>query len=308
MNNTFDLYSQMNFLLPDLLGGQAFFKNEYANPIDKNGSKAKMEALNKLTAPCILRRNKTQVAKDLPPKTESIMWCTMSQEQQEAYEYIKIRIRDSIFLDIKSGGFGGSKMSILAGITKLKQVCASPSLVKDAEIVTEKSVKLERLLNELENNLKDRKVLVFSQFNSMLNLLSDELRTRGISHFHLSGKTPVEKRAEMVSEFQDESSKQRVFLLSLKAGNAGITLTAADYVFLLDPWWNTAVEQQAIDRTHRIGQEKQVFAYKMICKNSIEEKIIQLQAKKKLLSEELIKEEEGFVKQLTEEDLEFLLG
>ncbi|MGB1017773.1 MAG: DEAD/DEAH box helicase [Chitinophagales bacterium] len=308
LNNTFDLYSQMNFLLPDLLGGQAFFKNEYANPIDKNGSKAKMEALNKLTAPFILRRNKTQVAKDLPPKTESIMWCTMSQEQQEAYEYIKIRIRDSIFLDIKSGGFGGSKMSILAGITKLKQVCASPSLVKDAEIVTEKSVKLERLLNELENNLKDRKVLVFSQFNSMLNLLSDELRTRGISHFHLSGKTPVEKRAEMVSEFQDESSKQRVFLLSLKAGNAGITLTAADYVFLLDPWWNTAVEQQAIDRTHRIGQEKQVFAYKMICKNSIEEKIIQLQAKKKLLSEELIKEEEGFVKQLTEEDLEFLLA
>jgi SNF2 family DNA or RNA helicase len=308
LNNTFDLYSQMNFLLPDLLGGQAFFKNEYANPIDKNGSKPKMEALNKLTAPFILRRNKTQVAKDLPPKTESIMWCTMSQEQQDAYEYIKIRIRNSIFLDIKHGGFNGSKMGILAGITKLKQVCASPVLVKDAEIVTKKSVKLERLLNELENNLKDRKVLVFSQFNSMLNIVSDELRTKGISHFHLSGKTPVEKRAEMITEFQDKSSKQRVFLLSLKAGNAGITLTAADYVFLLDPWWNTAVEQQAIDRTHRIGQDKQVFAYKMICKNSIEEKIIQLQAKKQILSEELIKEEEGFVKQLTEEDLAFLLG
>ena len=307
LNNTFDLYSQMNFLLPDLLGGQEFFRNEYANPIDKLGDKSKMEALNKLTAPFILRRHKSQVAKDLPPKTESIMWCTMSQEQQDAYEYIKVRIRDSIFLSIKSEGFTGSKMGILAGITKLKQVCASPVLVKDAEIETTKSVKLERLLNELENNLKDSKVLVFSQFNSLLDLLSIELRERGISHFHLSGKTPVERRAAMISQFQEEESEQQVFLLSLKAGNAGINLTAADYVFLLDPWWNTAVEQQAIDRTHRIGQEKHVFAYKMICKNSIEEKIIQLQAKKRILSEELIKEEEGFVKQLTEEDLAFLL-
>lgn len=307
LNNTFDLYSQMNFLLPDLLGGQEFFRNEYANPIDKNSNKQKMEALNKLTAPFILRRNKTQVAKDLPPKTESIMWCTMSQEQQDAYEYIKVRIRDSIFLSIKSEGFGGSKMGILAGITKLKQICASPVLVKDAEIETQKSVKLERLVNELENNLKDTKVLVFSQFNSMLNLLSKELQSKGITHFHLSGQTPIEKRAEMIDTFQQEESKEKVFLLSLKAGNAGITLTAADYVFLLDPWWNTAVEQQAIDRTHRIGQDKHVFAYKMICKNTIEEKIIQLQAKKQTLSDELIKEEEGFVKQLTEEDLAFLL-
>jgi SNF2 family DNA or RNA helicase len=297
----------MNFLLPDLLGGQEFFRNEYANPIDKNSNKQKMEALNKLTAPFILRRNKTQVAKDLPPKTESIMWCTMSQEQQDAYEYIKVRIRDSIFLSIKSEGFGGSKMGILAGITKLKQICASPVLVKDAEIETQKSVKLERLVNELENNLKDTKVLVFSQFNSMLDLLSKELQSKGIAHFHLSGQTPIEKRAEMIDTFQQEESKEKVFLLSLKAGNAGITLTAADYVFLLDPWWNTAVEQQAIDRTHRIGQNKHVFAYKMICKNTIEEKIIQLQAKKQTLSDELIKEEEGFVKQLTEEDLAFLL-
>ncbi len=307
LNNTFDLYSQMNFLLPDLLGGQEFFRNEYANPIDKSGNKLKMEALNKLTGPFILRRHKSQVAKDLPPKTESIMWCTMNEEQQNAYEYIKARIRDSIFLSIKSEGFSGSKMGILAGITKLKQVCASPALVKDAEIETTQSVKMDMLLNELENNLKDSKVLVFSQFNSMLDLLSKELRDRGIASFHLSGQTPVEKRAEMISQFQDEDSKHKVFLLSLKAGNAGITLTAADYVFLLDPWWNSAVEQQAIDRTHRIGQKKHVFAYKMICKNSIEEKIIQLQAKKQVLSEELIKEEEGFVKKLTEEDLAFLL-
>ena len=307
LNNTFDLYSQMNFLLPDLLGGQEFFRNEYANPIDNNNDKIKTAALNKLTAPFILRRNKSQVATDLPPKTESIMWCEMSDEQQAAYEYIKARIRDSIFLSIKSEGFWGSKMGILAGITKLKQICASPALVKDAEIETTDSVKLDRLLNELENNLKNTKVLVFSQFNTMLNMVSEELRKKGISHFHLSGQTPVEKRAEMVAEFQKEESPQKVFLLSLKAGNAGITLTAADYVFLLDPWWNTAVEQQAIDRTHRIGQQKQVFAYKMICKNTIEEKIIQLQSKKQNLSEELIKEEEGFVKQLTEEDLAFLL-
>ncbi|MCB9225690.1 MAG: DEAD/DEAH box helicase [Chitinophagales bacterium] len=307
LNNTFDLYSQINFLLPDFLGGQEFFRNEYANPIDKQGNKEKIEVLSKLTAPFILRRTKKQVATDLPPKTESIMWCTMSQEQQDAYEYIKVRIRDSIFLQIKNEGFSGSKMGILAGITKLKQICDSPQLVQDAEIGTAKSVKMERLLNELENNLQGNKVLVFSQFNSMLKILAEEMNERNINHFHLSGETPIEKRAEMIEEFQSEQNHTTIFLLSLKAGNAGITLTAADYVFLLDPWWNTAIEQQAIDRTHRIGQDKHVFAYKMICKNTIEEKIIQLQSKKQFVSDELIKEEDGFVKQLSEEDIAFLL-
>ncbi|MCD8528656.1 MAG: SWF/SNF helicase family protein [Chitinophagales bacterium] len=163
-------------------------------------------------------------------------------------------------------------MGILAGITKLKQICASPQLVKDAEIETHKSVKTERLLNEIENNLQGNKVLVFSQFNSMLKLLSEDMNERNLNHFHLSGETPIEKRAEMIEVFQSEQTHTNIFLLSLKAGNAGITLTAADYVFLLDPWWNTAIEQQAIDRTHRIGQDKHVFAYKMICKNTIEEK------------------------------------
>ncbi|MCB0540627.1 MAG: SWF/SNF helicase family protein, partial [Bacteroidetes bacterium] len=179
--------------------------------------------------------------------------------------------------------------------------------VQDAEIGTAKSVKMERLLNELENNLQGNKVLVFSQFNSMLKILAEEMNERNINHFHLSGETPIEKRAEMIEEFQGEQNHTTIFLLSLKAGNAGITLTAADYVFLLDPWWNTAIEQQAIDRTHRIGQDKHVFAYKMICKNTIEEKIIQLQSKKQFVSDELIKEEDGFVKQLSEEDIAFLL-
>jgi SNF2 family DNA or RNA helicase len=151
-------------------------------------------------------------------------------------------------------------------------------------------------------------VLVFSQFTTMLNLLAEKCREEGISYYHLDGSTAPEKRIELVNRFQEEGNTTNVFLISLKAGNAGLNLTAAGYVFLFDPWWNTAVQQQAIDRTHRIGQTKNVFAYKMICKDTIEEKIIQLQQRKKQLAEELIAEDEGFVKSLTEDDIKYLFS
>jgi len=151
-------------------------------------------------------------------------------------------------------------------------------------------------------------VLVFSQFSSMLDLLAKECQKQGFAYYHFDGQTPPEKRLEMVNAFQDETNKTNLFLISLKAGNSGLTLTAADYVFIFDPWWNTAVQDQAIDRTHRIGQNKSVFAYKMVCKDSIEEKIIRLQEKKKKLSEELISADEGFVKSLTEEDVKYLFS
>jgi SNF2 family DNA or RNA helicase len=142
----------------------------------------------------------------------------------------------------------------------------------------------------------------------MLDLLAEECKSRGISFFHFDGQTPPEKRSQMVSAFQDANDKTNVFLISLKAGNAGLNLTAADYVFLFDPWWNTAVQQQAIDRTHRIGQTKKVFAYKMVCRDTIEEKIIQLQERKKQLADDLITEEESFVKSLSEDDIKFLFS
>lgn len=307
MNNTFDLYAQLEFLLPGMFGNREFFKREYADPIDRDGNEEKTLLLQKLTAPFILRRTKEQVAKDLPEKTESILWCNMTMAQKDMYDNIRDSIRSNLFLDIKKDGLGKSKLAVLQGIMKLKQVCSSPLLLPAEEQETDHSVKTQLLLEELEN-LKGHKVLVFSQFAKMLGLLAEAFTKKGISFYQLDGSTSAKKRADMVAEFQQGENKTNVFLISLMAGNTGLTLTAADYVFLFDPWWNNAVQQQAIDRTHRIGQTKKVFAYKMICKDTIEEKIIQLQKRKATLSENLIGDHEGFVKELTKEDVEFLFG
>lgn len=306
MNNTFDLYAQLNFLLPGMFGGQEFFRKEYANPIDRDGDKEKIKALQQMTAPFVLRRTKEQVATDLPEKTESVLWCEMGAAQMEVYNKVKHQIRDSIFLDIKTGGFEKNKLNILQGILKLRQVCGSPQLLAENKDCRD-AVKIDVLMEELQN-LEQNKTLVFSQFKGMLHLIAARCQALNISYFHFDGDTPIAERQAMVSRFQESDDTTRVFLISLKSGNAGLNLTAADYVFLVDPWWNTAVQQQAIDRTHRIGQTKSVFAYKMICKDTIEERIIELQQKKKTLSEELISAEEGFVKNLSEEDVAYLFG
>jgi SNF2 family DNA or RNA helicase len=159
------------------------------------------------------------------------------------------------------------------------------------------------LMDELVNNVGKHKSLVFSQFSSMLDLLAEECKRRELAFFHFDGQTPAAQRAKMVEAFQSEEDNTPVFLISLKAGNAGLNLTSADYVFLFDPWWNTAVQQQAINRTHRIGQQKSVFAYQLICKDTIEEKIIAIQQRKQKLSEELITTEENFLQTLSEEEL-----
>lgn len=309
INNTFDLYSQLQFVVPGLFGSREFFKNQYANPIDNFQDEEKIAALRKLTAPFILRRTKEQVAKDLPEKTETILWCTMGSSQKNVYQEILESSRSSIFLEIKNNGLAKSKLSILQAMTRLRQVCSSPALLPPGEHkhCTE-SVKLTTLMDELNNILEKHKVIVFSQFTSMLHLLADECRKQSIAFYHFDGQTPPAKRAEMVQSFQQETNKVNLFLISLKAGNTGLTLTAADYVFLFDPWWNNAIQDQAIDRTHRIGQTKNVFAYKMICKNTIEEKIISLQQKKKKLSEDLVSADNNFVKSLTEEDVEYLFS
>ncbi|MES2891282.1 MAG: DEAD/DEAH box helicase [Bacteroidota bacterium] len=307
MNNTFDLYAQLNFLLPGMFGSREFFKREYADAIDRDQDPEKIKALQKLTAPFILRRTKEQVAPDLPEKMETILWCNMGADQKQAYESIKENVRSSIFIDIKEKGLGSGKLSVINGLLKLRQVCNSASLVKDEDLFTDESIKTEILVEELKNIIPGHKALVFSQFTSMLDLLEISLTKNNISWCRLDGATPIQKRQELVNNFQQEGTES-VFLISLKAGNAGLNLTAADYVFLFDPWWNTAVQQQAIDRTHRIGQTKNVFAYKMICKGTIEEKIMVLQQRKKKLAEELIGEEEGFVKSLTENDIEFLFS
>lgn len=311
MNNTFDLYAQLQFLLPGLLGNREFFKKEYAIPIDRDGNQEKSSALRQLTAPFILRRTKKQVATDLPDKTESILWCEMTEDQQAFYNEVKADIQDSLFIGIQNEGLERSKLNILQGIQKLRQICDAPSLMKDQDDYSPcgESIKIDRILDEMERiSDSGNKALIFSQFTGMLHLIAEKLRERGISFYHFDGSTAIEKRQEMVKNFQEENNTTTAFLISLKSGNAGLNLTSAQYVYLVDPWWNKAVEQQAIDRTHRIGQKNNVFAYRMICKNSIEEKIISLQSKKQLLSEELVGAEEGFVKNLSEEDLQYLFS
>lgn len=310
VNNTFDLYTQLNFVVPGLFGSREFFKREYADPIDNQQDEEKTNVLKRLTAPFILRRTKAQVATDLPEKTESFLWCDMNDRQRATYEDILEQTRSSLFLEIKQSGLAKSRFSILQGITKLRQICSSTALLAEEDRFTSKpeSVKTEVLMDELANLLPTHKVLVFSQFSSMLNLLTKDCNLRGFEYFHFDGQTPPVKRVEMVNAFQDPDNRVNLFLISLKAGNTGLTLTSADYVFLFDPWWNTAVEDQAINRTHRIGQTKNVFAYKMICRNTVEEKIIHLQQKKKKLSEDLISAEEGFAKSLTEDDVQYLFS
>lgn len=309
VNNTFDLYAQFSFALPGLFGSREFFKREYADPIDRWGDEVKIKALQRLTAPFVLRRTKEQVAPDLPAKTETVLWCTMSAGQEALYQEVRDQIRSNLLGEIQNNGLSKTKLAVLQGLLKLRQICNDPQLLPAEEHAGRlDSVKTEVLMEEVTQVLEHHRVLVFSQFSSMLHLLSGECRRRGIAYYLLEGATHADKRMEMVRNFQENSDSPRLFLISLKAGNTGLTLTEADYVFLFDPWWNTAVEQQAIDRTHRIGQTKKVFSYKLICRNTVEERILELQARKKHLAEELIGEEEGFVKALSEEDIAYLLN
>lgn len=307
MNNTMDLYAQLSFVVPGLFGTRDFFKRTYADPIDQGGDPTRIRMLQKLTAPFVLRRTKEQVARDLPEKTEVVLWCDMSAQQQEQYEEVKRNVRNSVFLEITEQGFDRSKLSIIQGIMRLRQVCNSPLLLPAEDRFSDDSIKTDVLLDELKTNFVGHKVLVFSQFSKMLDLLATALTEAGMAYYHFDGQTPPKKRMEMVSDFQQEGNTVNVFLISLMAGNMGLNLTAADYVVLFDPWWNNAVMQQAIDRTHRIGQTRKVFAYKMVCRDTIEEKIIHLQERKRALADNLIGGEEGFVKNLSMDDLEYLL-
>lgn len=306
MNGTVDLYAQLNFLLPGMLGSKEFFRREYAYPIEQQKDEEKAAALQKMIAPFILRRTKEQVAADLPEKTESILWCHMGHDQRMAYESLKEEIRGSVLLEIEQKGLPAGKLSVLAGLTKLRQLCNSPALVKDADLFCEDSIKTDVLMEELKQIIPQHKALVFSQFTGMLDVLEQAMNQHRIVFSRIDGSTPAHKRQELVNAFQSADTDASVMLISLKAGNAGLNLTAADYVFLVDPWWNAAVENQAIDRTHRIGQTNPVFAYRMICKHTVEEKILQLKDRKKKLAESLITTEDGLMQELSIEDVAFL--
>lgn len=308
-NNTFDIFAQMNFLNPGMLGSQEFFKNEFAVPIDKFNEKEQKDHLRKLLYPFILRRTKEQVAKDLPEKQEMVLFCEMGEEQRKIYDAYRNDFRDKIMGVVQEMGIQKSQLTILQGLMKLRQICDSPAILKEAENekYPNESVKLEELGREITENISNHKALVFSQFLGMLALIKQRLNELGVKYEYFDGSTSTTDREKAINNFQN-NEECRVFLISLKAGGVGLNLTAADYVYLVDPWWNPAVEQQAIDRTHRIGQTKNIFAYRMICTDTVEDKILKLQEKKKVLAKDLITDDEGFVKTLTKEDVEYLFS
>ena len=302
-NSTLDLWSQMSFINPGLLGSQSFFRNEFQIPIEKRHDEAKTGRLYSLIKPFMLRRNKAQVATDLPEKVESVLYCEMTPDQETQYEEAKSYYRNLILEHIEEEGMARSQMVVLQGLTKLRQIANHPRMV-DADYEGD-SGKLDDVLMRLESAMtENHKVLVFSQFIKHLNVVQQYLKEKKIKYAYLDGSTT--DRQSQVQLFQTDDSV-KLFLISLKAGGLGHNLTAADYVFILDPWWNPAIEAQAVDRAHRIGQQKPVFTYKFIAKNTVEEKILSLQRAKQQLAGSLIATEETFMKSLTKEDIMVLL-
>lgn len=306
-NNTFDLYAQMNFLNPGILGSMEFFKKEFANPIDKQADDKVVNELKKIIYPFVLRRTKKMVATDLPDKIETTLYCDMESNQRHVYEAFRETYKSKILDRIDTEGMAKAGMYILEGLTKLRQICDSPALLKDSADYGDASIKLKELMKHITEKTGNHKILIFSQFLGMLGMIKTNLSKIGIDYEYLDGSIAPKKRQKSVKRFQ-ENEGCRVFLISLKAGGVGLNLTAADYVYLVDPWWNPAAEQQAIDRTHRIGQTQKVFAYKMICTNTIEEKILQLQEKKKSLATDIISTEKSFIKKLKRADIAYLFS
>lgn len=299
-NQTFDLYAQFNFINPGFFGSAGQFRLNYAEPIDVYSNEAVSTELKRLVKPFLLRRTKEQVAKDLPPKTESVIYCDMTEKQRVIYNAFLQKYKDYVSQKISENGLQRSKMFVIEALLKLRQICNSPALLNETETYPNESVKIDLLMEHLGELMQNHKVLVISQFTSMLALIRERIEAAQIPYSYLDGGTT--KRKEEVDEFNGDPSK-RVFLLSLKAGGVGLNLATADYVFLVDPWWNPAAESQAIDRAHRIGQEKHVFAYRMICKDSIEEKIQQLQQRKRKVAKDIIQVEESFMKSLQQDDI-----
>jgi non-specific serine/threonine protein kinase len=288
----------MNFVNPGLLGGIQHFKTQYANAIDKNHDENGAKELKNLIDPFLMRRTKEQVATDLPQKTEQIIYCEMGKEQRKVYEAFKNEYRDKLLGMIEEDGIGKSQMHILEGLTKLRQICDSPSLLSDDEEYTNESVKIDRLVEDVTEKTGNHKILIFSQFTSMLSLIKTRLEKEGIVYEYLDGAT--RNRQEKVDNFQ-ENDEVRVFLISLKAGGTGLNLTAAEYVYIVDPWWNPAIEDQASDRVHRIGQQRPVTIYRLIAENTIEEKIVKMHHEKRSLADKLLADTDQSAKISSEE-------
>ncbi|HEY0094816.1 MAG TPA: DEAD/DEAH box helicase, partial [Archangium sp.] len=301
-NRLSELWSLFDFLMPGFLGSAEGFSDRFEQPIQVANDSHVRDRLRRRIQPFIMRRLKTEVAKDLPPKTESVAWCEMEPGQAALYREVLEESRRKVNESIEKMGFKRSRVSILAALMRLRQVCCDPRLLKmPPGTLLPASAKLERF-GQLVDDLvaEGHRALVFSQFTEMLELLKGEADRRGLRYLYLDGRT--KDRMGKVDEF-NKGDGPPLFFISLKAGGTGLNLTAADYVIHYDPWWNPAVEDQATDRTHRIGQTRAVISYKLITRGTVEEKILSLQKRKKDLAAGVLSADGDFGKLLTEADI-----
>ena len=303
-NKLSELWSIFDFLMPGYLYTYAEFRNEFESPIVKDQDEHALSELKRLISPFILRRKKEEVLKDLPPKLQEDRYVNLEDRQRLLYDAQVSRMLDEIH-GKNDYEFNRSKIQILSELIRARQLCCDPSLVfTDYD---GSSAKREATIDLIRSSMESgHKALVFSQFTSMLMLLEEDLKKEGIAYYRITGSTPKEERVELVNRFNADDVP--VFLISLKAGGTGLNLIGADIVIHYDPWWNIAVQDQATDRAHRIGQNKVVTVFRMIAKNTIEEKIIELQQRKKELAEDILSGEGISSSLITREDLEFILG
>lgn len=300
-NSLAELWSIFDFVMPGYLFSYKKFKENYEIPITKDGDINMTQRLQKIVEPFVLRRIKKEVLKELPDKTESVMYSQMDEKQEKLYKSFLLKAKEEMETEFSTNGFEKSRMKILSIITRLRQICCHPSLF--IENYDGNSSKLEQCIQIIEDAISsNHKILLFSGFTSMFNIISKELEKRQIAYEMLTGNTKVDERIKMVDDFNN-SKEVKVFLISLKAGGTGLNLTGADIVIHFDPWWNLSAQNQATDRAYRIGQKNNVQVFKLITENSIEEKIINLQNKKKDLTNSVISEKETFISQMSKEEI-----
>ena len=299
-NSLEDLWALFDWLVPGLLGQRRAFRTAFRNPIERDGNREAQTALNVRIRPFMLRRTKAEVAAELPDKTEITELVTLSEGQRALYETVRLTMDARVRGAVAARGLAASRITILDALLKLRQVCCDPRLLKGEASREVESAKRARLMEILESLVAEgRRVLVFSQFVTMLRLIEEEVKARGWTYAWLTGETI--NRDAAVAGFQ--AGEAPIFLISLKAGGVGLTLTAADTVILYDPWWNPAVEAQAMDRAHRIGQTRAVFVHRLVAEGSVEQAILELQGRKRAMADALFDADAGGPLELTEDDL-----
>ena len=300
-NSLSELWSIFDFIMPGYLFSYRSFKNTYETPIVKEEDKEAMEKLKMLIEPFILRRTKKQVLTELPEKTITVLNNEMGEEQKNIYLNYLARAKQELAEEIEVNGYERSHIQILAALTRLRQICCHPSLfIEDYQEGSSKLEQCMEIIQEASNS--GHKILLFSGYTSMFEIMEKELKDKEIKYFKLTGSTKVEERIKLVEEF-NQNSEIKVFLISLKAGGTGLNLTGADMVIHYDPWWNLSTENQATDRAYRIGQKNNVQVYKLITKNSIEEKIYELQQKKAELVDQMLSTKTSFINKLSKDEI-----